>query len=426
MKKQKLVRGLQVAALVSTINPVSMLVSAQGIDGDELENQLDLWEDYLTEADLSNDDEERGGTASLEGEEVGELAEGDYPEYLIELESFINENRSLLSQRRIDLLIAINDFEWEITASLQGWGAFTRIEFTPASWQQMEHALTQARQMQALDWQLNLNYQQLESMRDQLQNGINGLTPANEVVLRTAVTNAGVNFRRGPGAGHDRIRLLGAHTQVDVLVVVGDWSRVRIGNERGYVSSRFLTELNRSGQVIVNTNFRSGPGTSHGVIRTLPRNSRVTILGENLNWTRVRVGSEVGFVSTQLIGENIFEAQISGGVNFRRGPGTSHGVIRMLPRGTNVTVLRQNGNWSRVRVNGQTGYVSSRFLTWTAITGNLTVNANFRTGPGTSHSRIRVAARGSHAVVLDRRGSWTQVRIGNETGWVSSRFLQLN
>lgn len=58
--------------------------------------------------------------------------------------------------------------------------------------------------------------------------------------------------------------------------------------------------------------------------------------------------------------EETNRAEIIRGVNFRRGPSTDSEVIRMLRRGTYVTVLEQvNQHWLRVEANGEEGFVSA-------------------------------------------------------------------
>ena len=58
------------------------------------------------------------------------------------------------------------------------------------------------------------------------------------------------------------------------------------------------------------------------------------------------------------------EAVTTANVNFRHGPGTNYGIIRLLSTGTHVTILgtNANGTWSRVRQGNQEGWISSGFL----------------------------------------------------------------
>lgn len=48
---------------------------------------------------------------------------------------------------------------------------------------------------------------------------------------------------------------------------------------------------------------------------------------------------------------------------------------------------------------------------------------NLRDGPGTSFPVVGRLARGEAAEVLERRGDWARVRVGANEGWMSERFL---
>ena len=51
------------------------------------------------------------------------------------------------------------------------------------------------------------------------------------------------------------------------------------------------------------------------------------------------------------------------GVNMRSGPGTSHGVIVSLPFGAKAEVIGSEGNWNNIRLeDGTEGWMSANFL----------------------------------------------------------------
>lgn len=54
-------------------------------------------------------------------------------------------------------------------------------------------------------------------------------------------------------------------------------------------------------------------------------------------------------------------------LNMRSGPSTAHEVIRALSRGTAVKIL-ETGRWSKIQVNGNVGFVASRFLSPVKLT----------------------------------------------------------
>ena len=61
--------------------------------------------------------------------------------------------------------------------------------------------------------------------------------------------------------------------------------------------------------------------------------------------------------------EENYQARVLGGkLNLRKGPSSAMTRITQIPEGGIVTVTGEEGEWSRIEYNGQTGYVMSRFL----------------------------------------------------------------
>ncbi|WP_297630899.1 SH3 domain-containing protein, partial [uncultured Clostridium sp.] len=50
------------------------------------------------------------------------------------------------------------------------------------------------------------------------------------------------------------------------------------------------------------------------------------------------------------------------GLNVRAKASKDSSKLGILPKGTKITVLSKEGNWSKISFNGKTGYVSSHYL----------------------------------------------------------------
>ena len=59
----------------------------------------------------------------------------------------------------------------------------------------------------------------------------------------------------------------------------------------------------------------------------------------------------------------VVETGNSGKLNLRQEPDKSSSMIEQFSNGTAVTVLQNQGDWSRVEVNGKTGYMMNQYLT---------------------------------------------------------------
>ena len=72
---------------------------------------------------------------------------------------------------------------------------------------------------------------------------------------------------------------------------------------------------------------------------------------------------------TGSVAEAAPTATIARNVNFRSGPSTNDTVIRQLQQGSTVTLTGEtSGGWTKITHNGDTGWVSSEFLS-TSTTG---------------------------------------------------------
>ncbi|MGG0658031.1 3D domain-containing protein [Rummeliibacillus pycnus] len=52
----------------------------------------------------------------------------------------------------------------------------------------------------------------------------------------------------------------------------------------------------------------------------------------------------------------------TGTLNMRKGPGTKYKIVKVIPKGKNVTYKGRKGSWYKVSYNGKTGYVSKAYL----------------------------------------------------------------
>lgn len=119
------------------------------------------------------------------------------------------------------------------------------------------------------------------------------------------------------------------------------------------------------------------------------------------------------------------KAEIVSGVSFRDRPTTSSNVKRYLKTGETVTVLQMmDPYWYKVQDSqGVTGYVSSSSK-YISVVSNTEVIAgvNFRTGPSTTASKIRLLSTGEDVLLLEKiNDSWYKAKDSKDTvGYVSS------
>ena len=150
---------------------------------------------------------------------------------------------------------------------------------------------------------------------------VNDVTNANT----SAVATTAVNLRNGPGTNGTRVVLTLTSGQAVTVMETGkyngldgyNWSRVKLANgTQGYLVSDYITDVAQSNYTIayVNcnadgiVNVRSGVGTNHSVVTSIPKDTKVTVLQKNagssngFNWDKIVVGSGLeGYIANTYL-----------------------------------------------------------------------------------------------------------------------------
>jgi cell wall-associated NlpC family hydrolase len=126
--------------------------------------------------------------------------------------------------------------------------------------------------------------------------------------------------------------------------------------------------------------LRSGPSTSSGILSICNNGAQVKLNSVSNGWAYVTTSDgKTGYVaaaylsySPQSVSSAPAQSQQSwtgyikgNNVRVRSGPSTSYSILTTLSNGTPVTVTSQDGSWDGVTVNGQSGYVSSVYISST-------------------------------------------------------------
>ena len=139
---------------------------------------------------------------------------------------------------------------------------------------------------------------------------------ASTLYVRTN-TGIGLNLREGPSTSAKIITSFPIGTAVTVLQRGSGWHKVKVGDVQGYMASAYLS-------------------AAQAPSYTTPLSTPVQAVMKNIN------GGSV--------------------VNFRLYPGMNTKIIKAYPVGTAVTVLEKGVNWCKVEIDGQTGYMSTYML----------------------------------------------------------------
>jgi len=269
-------------------------------------------------------------------------------------------------------------------------------------------------------------------------------------------TTDGVNLRSSASTDSSILSTVSTGTSVEVLEHnPAGWSKVRISGTTGFIRSDFLTRGGTGGETAAaavassetaigtlrttgGVNVRSGPSTNDSILKTLAARTSVEVLEQSNGWSKVRHNGSVGFIRSDLLSDSgttpaATTLRTTGVVNLRSGPSTNNSIVKKLAASTNVEVLEQQSNgWSSVRHEGTAGFIRSDLLSSTgasssgAAIGTLrtVTGVNFRSGPSTNDSIIRLLAVNTSVDVLENQSNgWSKVRHNGTEGFIRSDLL---
>lgn len=208
-----------------------------------------------------------------------------------------------------------------------------------------------------------------------------------------SITGNSVNFRKGPGTNYSSIAKLNKGYKVEYIGKSGSWINVKYNGQVGYVHGDYVSTsgnttppTDNSDNTVKSTkvvngnsvNFRKGPSTSYSSIGKLNKGYKVGYISESNGWSKISYNGQIGYMSSQYLSnsdgnvnppsgntdESVKSTKVVNGnsVNFRKGPSTSYSSIGKLNRGYEVGYISESNGWSKIKYNGQIGYISSQYL----------------------------------------------------------------
>ena len=235
------------------------------------------------------------------------------------------------------------------------------------------------------------------------------LIPASAENYATAVVKGGwLRLRAEASASSETISAYFTGTQVTIIGTSGEWYYVLTPDGHyGFMNSNYLTVTgSSSGSTTTESTayiyaangkpvrMRSGPSTDYGVIASYNVGTQVKVLIGGADWSKIRVGTRTGYMMSKFLSvtnitpsipstpSSSYTAYVTASngkpVRMRTGAGTNYSVISTYSVGTQVTVLEYGRTWCKIRVNGYTGYMMTKFLTTTqpAVISSAALNKN--------------------------------------------------
>ena len=222
-----------------------------------------------------------------------------------------------------------------------------------------------------------------------------------------------------------------------------------------------------------NLNFRKGPSTSHAIITTIKKNTKVEIISVDGSWAKIKYNNTVGYSNKNYLKDvsssdttetKTGKVTANPRLNVRNGAGTGYRIVAKAEYGTKVTVLETKNGWHKIKLpNGTIGWGSADYIKIdnTSSGGGSTTNPdngnnnngnnnsgnssnsgstqtksavvtanprlNVRSGAGTSYSIVAKADYGTKVTVLETKNGWHKIKLSNGTvGWGSADYIKID
>ena len=294
------------------------------------------------------------------------------------------------------------------------------------------------------------------------------------------VTESGVYVRRSPNSENSsRIELIKKGTSVTVVAQADGWYKITYKTTSGYayIASQFVylpsdtsgfVNLEKKVKGTINDNgvyVRKSPDTStQSKIKMLEKGAAVTVVAQSGSWYKIAysgTSSGYAYVAAQYITlsssvtaspdsfvnlpKKVKGTVAKNGVYVRKSPDTSNSSrIKMLTKGTAVTVVAQSSEWYKVEYNTTSGYgyIAAGFLTLPDGAGlsdvtftpleqktkaTVTKNGVFvRSAPDTSEkTKLATLKKNAVVTVIATSENWVKIEYNTTAGcaYISSQYV---
>ncbi len=198
-----------------------------------------------------------------------------------------------------------------------------------------------------------------------------------------AITSGTLNLRALPDVNSEVVATFENGTEIEVIGFEDDFFTVNHNGEKRYISKNFVSLKTSDGVVTTNgVNIRTAPETG-GVIAVANSGDVLTTTGYENGWYQIDINGEVGYISSSYLTDDLssflggfsqeslvneapeistYGLVTASGVNLRSDMNTDSNVLTVLGEGAVVDVEQTSEEWIEVSYANQTGYISSDYL----------------------------------------------------------------
>ncbi|MBE5804508.1 MAG: hypothetical protein E7316_08365 [Clostridiales bacterium] len=195
-------------------------------------------------------------------------------------------------------------------------------------------------------------------------------------------------------------------------------------------------------------NLRETASLTAKVLGQFPTGTMVEIVESGDEWHKVEVGGKSGYMMAKYLSTEAgslsatVRTNTGIGLNLREEPGMDGAIITSFKPGTRVTVLQKSSEWCRVSVEGQEGFMATRFLTFgsgsasagSSATGKIAVVnnprdtqvLNLRQSASLDAKVLAYYRNGAKVTILKAGDTWHKVQVEDgRIGYMMAKFLKV-
>lgn len=195
-------------------------------------------------------------------------------------------------------------------------------------------------------------------------------------------------------------------------------------------------------------NLRKEPSLYAQVLKQYPSGTWMTVHSEENGWSKVTVNGQTGYVVSKYLSDGTntttlyVRTNTGRGLNLRDQPSLQGNILGSYKTGTPVSLITRGSGWYKVSVDGQTGYMSSQYLSSNASTGSSTSTGYPKTGtvknpganqvlllrqqPSTDAKVLGYYRNGTTVELLGESGSFYKVRVNGQSGYMMKKFIKVD
>ncbi|MGL4453032.1 MAG: SH3 domain-containing protein [Sarcina sp.] len=299
--------------------------------------------------------------------------------------------------------------------------------------------------------------------------------PTTKPVIGTTTITSPIGLWQlsAPSLQGTNITVIPYNTKVNVYGEKNGWYEIEYNGVKGWSYAQYTSGLNNttntnsststqnsnSAQATATVNSNIGlwlldqPSMQGNNISVMPYNTKLTVLGQSGNWTKVDYNGTIGWCYSQYITQSgsqntspaenqpattnsaIGTTTITSGIGLWQlsSPSMQGGHITVIPYNTTVKVFAEQNGWYEVEYNGVKGWSYAQYTS--GLTSNPVSNTKMKQvispvglwllqSPYLSAGKIEIMPYKANLQVLAQNGNWTKVNYNGTEGWCYTQYTK--